>query len=75
MTGIITPKPAAKPKQKSVSFKVSQDLYSELDALKERVKKHSKEVDFNLDLVMEDALRKNIKVANKHLDSFDKSHT
>jgi|GEM_PF-3421941 len=75
MTGIITPKPAAKPKQKSVSFKVSQDLFSELDALKERVKKHSKEVDFNLNLVMEDALRKNIKVANKHLDSLDKSHT
>ena len=73
MTSIITPKPAAKPKQKSVSFKVPQDLHAELDALKKRVQQHSDEVDFNLDLVMADALRKNIKAANKHLDSLYKS--
>lgn len=73
MTGLITPKPAAKPKQKSVSFKVPQDLHDELDALKERVKKHSHEVDFNLDAVMADALRKNINAANKHLDTLEQS--
>ena len=73
MPSIITPKSAAKPKQKSVSFKVTEDLYNELQALKERVKKHSNEVDFNLDSVMADALQKNIREANKHLDKLDKS--
>ncbi len=73
MTGIITPKPAARPKQKSVSFKVPHDLHDELEALKVRVQKHSKEVDFNLDAVMADALRKNINEANKHLDTLDQS--
>lgn len=72
MTSIITRKPAAKPKQKSVSFKVPQDLHDELEALKSRVQQHSHEVDFNLDLVLADALRKNIKAANKHLDSLYK---
>ena len=72
MASIITQKPANKPKKKSVSFKVPQDLHEELEALKSRVKKHSNEVDFNLDLVMEEALRKNIKEANKHLDSLYK---
>ncbi len=73
MTDIITPKPAAKPKQKSVSFKVPHDLHDELEALKARVQKHSKEVDFHLDAVMADALRKNIHAANKHLDTLDPS--
>lgn len=73
MTGLITPKPAAKPKQKSVSFKVPQDLHDELEALKARVQKHSNEVDFNLNAVMADALRKNINAANKHLDTLETS--
>ena len=69
MTDIITVKPAAKPKQKSVSFKVDENVHNELEALKKRVQEYSNEVDFNLDLVMADALLKNIKAANKHLDS------
>ncbi len=73
MTGIITPKPAARPKQKSVSFKVPHDLYDELETLRARVQKHSKEVDFHLDAVMADALRKNINEANKHLDTLSTS--
>ena len=72
MTSIITPKPATKPKQKSVSFKIPPDLHQELEALKKRVQQHSDEVDFNLDQVMADALRKNIKAANQHLDSLYK---
>jgi len=73
MTGLITPKPAAKPKQRSISFKVPEELQQELEALKQRVQKHSREVDFNLDSVMAEALRKNIKAANKHLDTLEKS--
>lgn len=72
MTGLITPKPAAKPKQKSLSFRMSQDVHNDLEALKMRVKKHSHEVDFNLDAVMAEALRRNIKEANKHLDTLEK---
>lgn len=73
MPSIITPKSAIKMKQKSVSFKVSEDIYDDLQALKIRVKKYSNEVDFNLDLVMADALQKNITAAKKHLDTLDKS--
>jgi len=73
MVELITPKPAAKPKQRSISFKVPEELQQELEALKQRVQKHSREVDFNLDSVMAEALRKNIKVANKHLDMLEKS--
>ena len=72
MTGLITPKPAAKPKQKSLSFKVPQELQEELDVLKKRVQKHSHQVDFNLDSVMAESLQKHIKVANQHLDKLEK---
>jgi len=73
MTSIITEKPAAKPKLRSVSFKVEQSLHDELDSLRKRVRQHDHEVDFNLDLVLAEALQKNIKAANKHLDILEKT--
>lgn len=73
MTELITPKPAAKPKQKSLSFKAPQDVLDELAVLKKRVQKHSHQVDFNLDAVMAESLQKHIKVANQHLDKLEKT--
>lgn len=72
MSELITPKPAAKPKQKSLSFKVPQEVLDELTVLKKRVQKHRHQVDFNLDTVMAESLQKHIKVANQHLDKLEK---
>lgn len=73
MPDIITPKPATKPRPKSVSFKVPPELHAELESLKRRVQQHRHEIDFHLDLVMADALKKSIRLANQHLDQLERS--
>ena len=68
---IITPKPRpeARPKKTTVSFKVPADVGADLETLRARVKKHAADVDFNYDAVLTDMLKKVIQQANRQLDA------
>lgn len=59
---------AATPVMKTLSFRVPEALFAELEALRKRAEKFDDEVDFRLDPMLADALKRGIKSANKTLD-------
>lgn len=70
MARILRTKPTA-PVLKTVSFKVPEALYLELDALRKRAEIFDDEVEFALDPLLVEALKKGIKVANRALDQIE----